>query len=186
MMSIPDKTKYGRLTFIESLPHGKWAMLCDCGTRRELPSANVRRGLTKSCGCYRRQWAADQKRTHGMTGTPTYQIWQGMKRRCDNPNTEDYRNYGGRGIRVCDRWQTFEPFLSDMGLQLPGLTIDRIDVNGHYSPENCRWATMTEQQNNRRNTRRVLFDGAEYTLTELMAKLGCLRSTARRRVGLDC
>jgi hypothetical protein len=119
-----------------------------------------------------------------MTGTPTYQIWQAMKRRCDNPNTEDYRNYGGRGIQVCDRWQTFEPFLSDMGLQPPGLTIDRIDVNGHYSPENCRWATMTEQQNNRRNTRRVLFDGAEYTLTELMAKLGCSRSTARRRVGL--
>jgi len=107
-----------------------------------------------------------------------------MKRRCLNPNAIDFPNYGGRGIQVCERWLTFANFLADIGEIPDGLTLDRIDSEGHYEPSNCRLATQKVQQNNRRNTHRVIFEGVECTLSDVMRKLGISRSTARRRFGI--
>ena len=92
------------------------------------------------------------RRTHGMFGTPTYNVWMSMKARCQNPRNKAYAAYGGRGITVCARWQPFEGFYADMGLKPEGLSIDRIDNDGNYEPSNCRWATASEQAMNRRDT----------------------------------
>lgn len=121
---------------------------CECGTERIVGYDNLRRGRSISCGCL--------KRLHGHARgdngrpTPTYISWQAMRTRCSNPNCKDYLHYGGRGIRVDPRWDTFANFLSDMGKRPPGQTLDRVDVNGNYSPTNYRWATSQEQAANKR------------------------------------
>lgn len=107
-----------------------------------------------------------------------------MKRRCLNPNVADFHNYGGRGIQICERWMTFANFLADVGEIADGMTLDRMDTNGHYEPTNCRLVNQKVQQNNRRNTHRVMFEGAECTLSDVMQRLGISRSTARRRFGI--
>lgn len=95
---------------------------------------------------------------HGMTDTPTHRSWLEMRRRCTNPHSEHWPDYGGRGIRFCERWESFENFLADMGERPDGMTLDRIDVNGHYEPGNCRWATSSVQQ---RNKRRIVLEDHE-------------------------
>lgn len=140
--------RYGRLTAIEFSGrerHGwaVWRFRCDCGKELTALAANARYGTTKSCGCLRIK--------HGMNGTKEYHSWIGMLSRCRDPNNAGYKDYGGRGITVCDRWTKFENFFADMGLKpSPSHSIDRIDNNGNYEPSNCKWSTPEEQSNNQR------------------------------------
>jgi len=123
---------------------------CDCGNVTAIPLSNLRRQRkTKSCGCLQRPKAKQAKTTHGQFYTPTYKVWHNMIQRCTNPNIFQYKYYGGRGIIVCERWRSFENFLYDMGEKPENLTIERVNTNGNYEPQNCKWATMKEQVNNR-------------------------------------
>jgi hypothetical protein len=133
----------------------KWKCLCDCGNETTVDSANLRNKSTSSCGCKRRLDSSKRAKTHGLTKTQTYRIWGGMRTRCLNPKSSNYSLYGGRGIKCCERWNSFENFLADMGERPKGMTLDRIDVDGNYEPNNCRWASNKEQAQNRRKCRLI-------------------------------
>lgn len=129
-----------------------WECICDCGNGATVRIDRLRDGVTRSCGCLARSIPTPITTTHGMTYSLEFRSWQSMKDRCSNPNGKSWKYYGGRGIRVCERWiNSFEDFYADMGPR-PSLeySIDRIDVNGNYEPGNCRWATKAQQIANRR------------------------------------
>ena len=156
---------------------------CSCsGKRIILTVSNVRSGHTTSCGCAGEEARTTNTRTHGMSDTRMYRIHAAMIRRCMNKHIKEYSNYGGRGITVCDRWKSFEAFIEDMGEAPEGATLDRIDVNGNYCPENCRWATMTTQQRNRRNNRLLTFDGITMCSAEWAEEVGISQSAISLRL----
>ena len=152
---------FGKLTVLEFSSMGndytsRWLCQCECGKQKIIIGKCLVRGSTRSCGCMqggRSGLYGAVFRSHGMTNTPLYSAWIGIKMRCHNPNNQDYRIYGGRGIEVCEHWRnSFEAFQRDMGLTWQaGLTLDRIDSNGHYEPGNCRWVPMSDQWKTRRS-----------------------------------
>jgi hypothetical protein len=127
---------------------------CSCGVEKEIRDSNVKSGETVSCGCFHRQQAKTQFKTHGMTGSREYRTWSGMIQRCTNPKNTKFKSYGGRGIKVCKRWIKFSNFFKDMGIRPIGMTLDRIDTNGDYKLSNCKWSTIWEQNNNSRHNRK--------------------------------
>lgn len=188
--------RFGRLTCVSYGqpyvgPNGKshrtMVCICECGRTKSALAASIRAMRTASCGC-----AQDgeynvkhgrSRRNNGQRGL-TYNSWAQMRSRCNNPNVPEYIHYGGRGIRVCDRWSSFVLFLQDMGERPTGTSIDRLDVNDGYHPANCRWATRREQSLNTRRSRFITASGLEMTLVEWSEATGltvnCIRSRIKR------
>lgn len=159
--------RFNRLLIVERVkickePGYKWRCRCDCGGETIARVNALKSGGTKSCGCHRRETSTK----HGYAGSQTYRSWSQMKARCSTETTFAYEIYGGRGITYCARWERFENFLADMGEKPPNKTLDRIDCNGNYTPENCRWATNTEQQRNKRNSANITVDGVTRCVAE--------------------
>lgn len=176
--------RFGRWTVIGEdrsprLRKVKWLCRCDCGNERAVYADNLQMGYSRSCGCLKNEVAADRLTKHGMKGTPEYRCWKGIKERCTNKAKAAYPRYGGRGIEVCDRWlHSFENFYADMGPKPSrGHSIERINNNGHYEPDNCRWATSAEQNRNRRNNRMITM-----TLAEAVELTGVPYHTAKSRL----
>jgi len=147
--------RFGRLVAIRALDerrkgHIMWECRCDCGKVVIRAAGYIANGNTSSCGCWRDDLIGARQRTHGKSKSATYRIWKAMRRRCNCPKDSAYEYYGGRSIKVCERWGRYENFLADMGERPPSLSIDRIDANGNYEPGNCRWATQSQQVINRR------------------------------------
>lgn len=168
---------FGLLTAVEMshrLPcgHSVWRCVCSCGKEVLVRWGNLRAGNTKSCGCLSSKSRVESNKKHGKYGTPTYISWAGMKSRCNNPNNEFYSDYGGRGISVCSEWCEFDAFYRDMGDRPSGKSLERLDVNGNYCPENCVWATAEQQARNTRRNRFVKVGDKSMTHAEFERSVG--------------
>lgn len=174
--------RFGRLTVTGVAPRLKpnddtrWHCQCDCGEPRIVRSKALRRGMTLSCRCYTKEVTAKRNATRDflvVRNAREYAVWFGMRARCHNPDHIGYADYGGRGIAVCERWrESFEAFLEDMGKRPAGMSIDRIDNDGPYAPDNCRWATQKEQMRNTSRNHYVEANGERLIVTDWAAKTG--------------
>ncbi|MBQ7705884.1 MAG: hypothetical protein IJT73_10770 [Selenomonadaceae bacterium] len=171
---------FGRLTVLGRAENKSnktaWLCQCACGNKCIVQSYLLTHGITKSCGCLSRELSSKRRKTHGMTKTKIYKSWNEMKRRCSTPSAESFADYGGRGIKVCERWLKFETFYEDVS-KLPhfgekGYTLDRINNDGNYEPANVRWADKKTQSNNTRRNVIVKYQGNEMTLPEAAEKSG--------------
>lgn len=188
--------KYGRLTVLDIAepkirPNGQRVPMllcrCDCGKDVEVCSYELTGHKTISCGCYRSE--ANHAATHRQTGTRLHRLWINMRQRCRDSHTKSYNNYGGRGIKVCGEWDSFERFKEwaesegwDERKSGKEQSLDRIDVNGNYCPENCRFVSMKKQENNRRNTPMITYHGETLPIGEMASKYGLKRETLYDRI----
>lgn len=148
----------------------RWLCRCRCGRVKPVSDHGLRSSTSADCGCGRLERSRLRTLHGGFSGgkaTPEYYSWTSMRTRCRNPNSFDYQDYGGRGIKVCNRWDSFVCFLADMGSRPPGCSLDRIDVAGDYEPTNCRWADVYTQAANKRNTTLYLYQGQYLTASAL-------------------
>lgn len=183
---------YGRLTVIKRVESrmigAHWLCQCECGNTKIVKGSNLRTGDIQSCGCWNSERASkaakENNTTHGLSKHGLYQIWHGMKKRCLCKTDPGYRNYGGRGIAICDEWmndvQAFIQWAISSGYR-KGLTIDRKDNNGSYSPENCRWATIKQQSRNTRNTIMVTYKGMIMSFPDFVDMFACVTYNAARQ-----
>lgn len=185
--------RYGRLLITTREPNDargntRWRYLCDCGTVGSLKGSALDGGNTKSCGCLRKDGQSHVNHGHSHRGrmTATYRTWLALRQRVSNPKDASYPNYGGRGIQVCNRWrESFENFLADMGEKPAGLSIERQDNEGHYTPDNCVWADRHTQNKNRRGLRQYHVDGQTFGLVALSRHWNLNQHQTRRRVAVE-
>lgn len=177
--------RFGRLVVKEYAGKGKWLCLCDCGNIKAIDGNRLRSRGTLSCGCLQKERASKANTRHGQAKTRLYSIYRGMKARCKNPHLKEFERYGGRGITVCEEWaQSFEAFAKwayENGYA-ENLTIDRIDNEKGYSPENCRWTGYLIQGRNRRNVRQLTYNGVTKTFKEWSEETGVPFHTLRYRI----
>ena len=183
---------FGRLLVVErsttARRHVHWVCSCECGTTVEVNCSNLVRGNTRSCGCLKIDELLQRRITHGMCRSPEYSVWSTMWARCTNPKVRSFKSYGGRGIRVCVEWGSFDNFYADMGPRpFPGAQVDRKDNNGNYSADNCKWSTATQQARNTRATVRVIHGGVLRPLIDVCESLGVnyQRVSSRLRKGWE-
>lgn len=186
--------RFGRLIAIKRVeskiyPNKKiitnWLCKCDCGKEIITRTDSLRNGRTQSCGCLHLETLLKTTKTHGMAGTRIYIIWQNMKERCYNKNAVGFSNYGGRGITVCDEWkESFECFYNWAVLNgySDSLTIERIDVNGDYFPDNCKWISLKEQGFNKTNSHYLTYNGITKTIAEWADEMGMNYDTLHARI----
>lgn len=184
--------KFGRLSVVEQCGREKhksilWRCQCECGKETIASNRSLIGGTVQSCGCLLKERQHEAVTKHGLYNTKLYKKWQSMKTRCGNPNASNYKDYGGRGIRVCDEWaNNFEAFYEwamSNGYK-DGLTLDRIDVEGNYTPSNCRWATIEEQNNNQRKSRIITYNGKSQTIGEWAKETGLNYQTIWNRIDI--
>jgi hypothetical protein len=195
-VKAPDLTgqRFGRLVVVSREENGKggrarWSCQCDCGSETVVRAKDLRAGHTRSCGCIQREAAranGASSATHGhccnRRSSPTYISWESMRKRCDNSKSDSFASHGGRGIKVCDRWKSFGNFLEDMGECPPGLTLERLDNDLGYSPDNCSWETQAVQNRNKRNNRWLTFRGETKIITDWATTLGISKKTLQGRL----
>ena len=185
--------KFSRLTvlsFVGSVKQGKqkrimWLCKCDCGNETIVQAGNLVSANVQSCGCLKKEMRGEKNSyfKHGYTKTPTYSVWLNMKNRCYNQSLKDYKNYGERGIKVCDSWkENFINFLADMGRKPEKLMLERVDNSKGYSPDNCRWASRKEQNRNKRTNRRIEFKGEIKCLNDWAKEFKVNRVTLYRKL----
>jgi hypothetical protein len=181
--------KFGKLTALSLVERRAdnnhiWRFSCECGNQKDAGIKNVKSGHTTSCGCVFRSMMVKRNTKHGLSRqlASTYRSWKDMRSRCLNPRDFDYADYGARGIGVCERWSDFAAFVADMGKRPKGKTLDRIDVNGHYEPGNCRWADAKQQANNKRSNHTIKFNGETKTLAQWCEQFSVEPSKVRYRI----
>lgn len=195
MPKLEDLTgkKFNHLKVIErdlTAKRTKWICQCDCGRIKSIDACHLKSGATTSCGCEHKKIVHSQKSTHGKSKTPLYYRWKALKQRCENPNDRSYPRYGGRGITVCDEWQTFENFFKwsiENGYS-QGLTLDRKENDKGYNPENCRWVDSKTQNRNKSNNRWVTLENKKVLLKDVAKALNLHAATLYSRIhkkGLD-
>lgn len=191
-MRLTDKVgqRFGRLVVVSRAPgrgvrqRVRWMCRCDCGESVSVVTEKLGK-RTNSCGCFRVDHSTSKATVHGMSKSREYHSWSGAKSRCENAQSPAFARYGGRGIRMCERWRiSFASFFQDMGPCPPGMSLDRIDVDGDYAPGNCRWATSVEQAGNKRLHRLVTFRGKTRPVTEWARITGIPEATIRGRLNL--
>lgn len=180
--------RFGRLNVVSyagrKKHNGCWNVVCECGTEKCVRADHLIEGATVSCGCRRDENAGYSRRTHGMTNSSEYKVWEAMIARCRNPNNKSFEDYGKRGIDVCDRWRnSFTCFIADMGMRPSSAhSIDRIDNNGNYDPSNCQWATRTQQARNTRRNRMLTLNGVTKCMSEWSLEVGICVGTIFSRL----
>jgi hypothetical protein len=164
----------------------EWICKCDCGNIKSIIGADLRNKNTTSCGCMSsRKTAGNRTRTHGMSNTPLYAVWRAMKERCSCPSSKSYKDYGARGITICDEWLSFEKFYEDMGDSYKrGLTIERKNIDEGYNKNNCIWITKAEQSLNKRNTRYITYKGETLPFTIMCRKYNVSHGMVEKRLKL--